>query len=172
MIKFLGVYIDENITWKHHIKTISSKVSKCIGIIYKAREFLSKHNSKQLYFSFIRSYINYANIAWASTHKSKLECLYRHQKHAARLINFKNRFSHAAPLLKEINALSIYQLNVYNTLCFMFKCKYNICPDIFNNIYTLKHHNIYALRNNGSLYEPFCRTDFNKFCIESRGPHL
>ena len=86
--KFLGVYIDENITWKYHIDTICSKISKSIGILCKAREILSKHNLKQLYFSFIHSYINYANIVWSSTHKSKLERLYRHQKHAAHLINF------------------------------------------------------------------------------------
>ena len=36
--KFLGVYIDENITWKYHIDIICSKISKSIGILYKARE--------------------------------------------------------------------------------------------------------------------------------------
>ena len=74
--KFLGVYIDENITWKYHIDTICTKISKSIGILYKARGILPKHSLKQLYFSFIHSYINYANIAWSSTHKSKLERLY------------------------------------------------------------------------------------------------
>lgn len=83
--KFLGVHIDENITWKYHIDTICTKISKSIGILYKARGILQKHSLKQLYFSFIHSYINYANIAWASTHKSKLERLYRQQKHAVRL---------------------------------------------------------------------------------------
>ena len=40
--KFLGVYIDENINWKHHINTVCSKISKSIGILYKAREILTK----------------------------------------------------------------------------------------------------------------------------------
>ena len=46
--KFLGVFIDENITWKYHIDTICTKISKSIGIPYKAREFLGTRNLKQL----------------------------------------------------------------------------------------------------------------------------
>jgi hypothetical protein len=31
--KFLGVFLDENITWKQHINYICTKVSKSIGIL-------------------------------------------------------------------------------------------------------------------------------------------
>ena len=33
--KFLGVIIDENVTWKAHINTISTKISKSIGLLRK-----------------------------------------------------------------------------------------------------------------------------------------
>ena len=61
--KFLGVFIDEYLSWKQHIKILSSKIFKSIGILYKSRDVLSKQCLKQLYFSFIHSYVNYANIA-------------------------------------------------------------------------------------------------------------
>ena len=32
--KFLGVFIDENVTWKPHINTISTKISNSIGTLY------------------------------------------------------------------------------------------------------------------------------------------
>ncbi|XP_065652985.1 uncharacterized protein LOC136080294 [Hydra vulgaris] len=35
--KFLGVYIDENLSWRNHIDNTSNKIAKCIGILYKAR---------------------------------------------------------------------------------------------------------------------------------------
>ena len=38
---FLGVFIDENLSWKQHIDIISSKISKSIGILYKSRDVLS-----------------------------------------------------------------------------------------------------------------------------------
>ena len=32
-VKYLGVYIDADLSWKHHIEHISGKISKCVGVI-------------------------------------------------------------------------------------------------------------------------------------------
>ena len=34
-IKYLGILIDKNLTWKHHIDTVSSKISKTAGLLAK-----------------------------------------------------------------------------------------------------------------------------------------
>ena len=93
--KFLEVYLDKNISWKHHINIVSTKVCKNIRILYRTHCTLSKFLRKQLYFSFINYYLNYTSIAWVSTSKSKLQALYRRQKHAARIISFKDKFTSA-----------------------------------------------------------------------------
>ena len=36
---FLGVFLDDNLTWKPHISLLASKLSKFIGIIHKSRFF-------------------------------------------------------------------------------------------------------------------------------------
>ena len=136
--KFLGVYIDENLTWKYHIEKISVKILKNIGILYKSRHVLLKSHLKERYFLFIHNYLNYANIAWASTYKSKLASLYRHQKHAVRVIYFKDRFSRTKPLFQELKALSVYEINVSQILCFVYKCKQKLSPRAFHDIFTLK----------------------------------
>ena len=129
--KFLGVILDENLTWRKHINL---KVSKAIGILYKARLVLSRRCLIHLYYSFIHSYLNYANIAWGSTNKSKLQSLYRHQKHASRIINFKDKFTHSKPLLQSMKVLNIFQINIFQTLCFMFKTIHNDTPEIFSHV--------------------------------------
>ena len=80
----MGVPFDENLTWKGHNSCINSIASKNIGLLYKV-PFGDKF-SKQLYFSFIYSYINYASITWASPQKGKLNGLLRKQKHASKTI--------------------------------------------------------------------------------------
>ena len=46
--KFLGVYIDEELSWKHHIDQVVSKISQMTGIMAKVRHYLSlKTNSRQ-----------------------------------------------------------------------------------------------------------------------------
>ena len=95
-----------------------------IGILYRTRCILSTFLRKQLYFSFIICYLNYANIAWASTNKGKLQALYRHQKHAERIINFKDKLTSAKPLLDQINAVPVYEMNIFQTLCFMYLTRF------------------------------------------------
>ena len=63
--KFIGVFIDENLSWKQHFDIVSSKLSKHLGIFYKSREVLNKKCLKELYFSFFHNYVNYANIVLA-----------------------------------------------------------------------------------------------------------
>ena len=72
-IKFLGVLLDECLTWRKHISCIENKISKNIGILYKSKFLLNQNCLKCIYFSFTHSYLNYANIAWASTHQTKLK---------------------------------------------------------------------------------------------------
>ena len=90
VIKFLGVFFDDNVIWKTHINTISIKVSKSIGMLYTARLIIPRKQLNQICFSFVHSYLNYANLDWDSTQKTKLSTLYRQQKHSIRLLCFKD----------------------------------------------------------------------------------
>ena len=168
--KFFGVLIDENLSWKQYINNVSTQISKSIGILYKSREIVKWPLLKQFYFSFIHCHLNYANIAWASTYKSKLEGLYHHQKHATRIINFKERFTQ--PLLHNIKALNIFQINLFHIIFFMFKCKKKITPPIFHNLFMPKPENKYNIRSPGKLKESFYRKKSTQFNIDYRGPPL
>ena len=84
-LKFLGVMIDENLTWKTHVKLVESKISKSIGILFKASRSLNSKSLRSIYFALIHPYINYANIAWASTSKIYLKRILGKQKRAARM---------------------------------------------------------------------------------------
>ena len=68
---FLGVLLNEHLTFIAHINCIEKKISKNIRVLYKASLVLNVECAKQLYFSFIYSYLNYTNITWDSTNKSK-----------------------------------------------------------------------------------------------------
>ena len=69
--KFLGIILNEHLSWENHINIIENKISKNSGLVYKAQHLLSKANLLSLYYSFIHCYLNYGNIAWASSPQSK-----------------------------------------------------------------------------------------------------
>ena len=64
-IKFLGVMLDENFSWKEHIKTVENKLSKNTGLLCKTKQLLDNESLKSINFSYIHSYLNYTNISWA-----------------------------------------------------------------------------------------------------------
>ena len=52
-LKYLGVIIDHRLNWTQDIAHVKSKISKGIGIMYRARTYLTKISLKKLYFSYI-----------------------------------------------------------------------------------------------------------------------
>ena len=78
--KFLGVIINQNLSWKPHIEMICSKTSKVIGLICKARQYLHSNTLKTLYNSLFLPYVNYCNLIWASTYNSHINPLLLLQK--------------------------------------------------------------------------------------------
>ena len=65
-IKFLEVWIDENLTWRDHIHTLENKIAKNIGLLYQRKHYPGDNCLKQIYFAYIDAYLNYANMAWTS----------------------------------------------------------------------------------------------------------
>ena len=118
-IKFFGVLLDENITWKYHICSVEKKLAKDIGLLYQATYLPDESFLKTVYFSYIHSYLNYAKIAWASTYQTKLKTIHYHQKHAARIVFNQEKLTHSRPLLQSSNLLNVYQINLYQHLNFM-----------------------------------------------------
>ena len=72
-MKFLGVLLDDNLSWKEHIKYLENKIAKNIGLMYRAKPFLDKESLLALYYSYINSHRNYANLAWSSTYLTNLK---------------------------------------------------------------------------------------------------
>ena len=54
--KYLGIYIDESLSWHKHIKMIINKISKDIGILRTMCHFLQEKQLKDLYSSFIKPF--------------------------------------------------------------------------------------------------------------------
>ena len=107
-IKFLGVMLDEHICWIDHVRTLEKKIAKNIGLIYRVSHFLNEDSLETVYFSYIHSCLNYANIAWASTYRTKLKRVYLKQKHAVRTVFNKEKLTHSKALFENLNALNVY----------------------------------------------------------------
>ena len=76
--KALGLIIDDNLRWNHHIDYICSKVKRNIGVISRTRGCIPKRCSVQLYHSLVEPYVRYGNTIWGFCDNNlidKLQCL-------------------------------------------------------------------------------------------------
>ena len=140
--------MDEHLSWIDHINTLENKLSKNLGLLYKAKPFLNAKAMKSLYFSFFHSYLTYGNIALCNTLMAKLKKIFSTQKQAIKAIpmtslDYKNLKS--GEIKDRLGILNIYKLNIYHTVNLMFRVKNNTILEAFRTKFQIVQHN-YATR--------------------------
>ena len=122
-VVFLGVILDEHLSWKSHIAHLSSKVSRSIGIIHKSTFCLHKSALRMLYFSLIYPYLYYCISVWGSTYPTNLNRIFVLQKRAIRTISKSPFDAHTGPIFKELNILSLHNIYLAQIGKIMFSTK-------------------------------------------------
>src|SRR6218665_1861620 len=57
--RFLGIHVDQFLTWKTIISSVSSKVAKNIGILSRLSYLLPVHIRTSLYYTMVHPYLSY-----------------------------------------------------------------------------------------------------------------
>ena len=85
------VLLNENLKWNGYLNTIENKLSKNIGILFKAKGIINTKGLRSLYSSFIHKFLNYVNLSWGSTHETNLKKIASKQKPAIKRIDSDGR---------------------------------------------------------------------------------
>ena len=93
-VKYLGVKIDENLTWKDHIHDIATKLNRANALLFKIRNYVNFNTLKSIYFAIFDSHINYANLIWVQNLNSTFKIVTL-QKKAIRIIHDQPKNSHS-----------------------------------------------------------------------------
>ena len=80
-VKYLGVYIDEHLNWRHHIDFVCNKLKRANGALSKLRHYVDKKTLLALYFSLFHSHLSYAAQVWGQ----------RQSVHACRILTLQSK---------------------------------------------------------------------------------
>ena len=141
-------------------------------MLCRAKEFLDETFFKKIYFLYIHFSLNYANVAWACIHFSKLKTINYTQKQAAGIVFDEDRLCHSRPLLRRLKALNVYQINLFQHINFMLRLSIDDLPKHFNKIFKkpdYKYSTKFSICNY-SLKKYFL--DSSKFAVSYRGSTL
>ena len=81
-MKYLGVYLDEHMTFNNHINIAHDKVVGKLGLLRRAHEFLDTKSALTLYQSLIFPQLTYCDIVYETTTKANTEKLQKIQNSA------------------------------------------------------------------------------------------
>ena len=66
-IKYLGVFLDEHLSYTHHVNEVCKSLRKYFSVFYNIRRYLNKEHIKSIYYSMIYSKIQYGLTSYGLT---------------------------------------------------------------------------------------------------------
>ena len=172
--KFLGIFIDNNLTFKNHISYIRQKISKSIGVLYKLNKYLPSSVLYKLYYALVFPYFLYGIEAWHATYDNITKPLFILQKKTIRAINNLEYRAHTNNYFKSSSILKLPDLFNYQTLKYFHKTlnQQNFDPSLKSLLqYSSSVHN-HNIRNQNQILPQYHKIKKSKFNIKHNGTKL
>ena len=134
--KFLGVLINETLTWNDHIRSVLNKVSKSTGVIRRVSHKLPVSILMNLYSTLVHPYFEYCNIIWASDYTSHVDKVMISQRKVLRAVHRLSWTACTKFLFAKYSLLNIIEINKLQTGCFVYKALNGLLPHYFSYLFT------------------------------------
>jgi hypothetical protein len=162
---YLGLLIDEKLSFKQHINSIRSRILATSFAIKRIRPFITLHTAKQIYFNRIHSLLIYLNSCWNTANKTEIDNLARTQRKVLRFV-FEKPYDSPSRDLFSNKILPLSHLNTFQNCLLTFKLARGL---LRSNIQILLRRDITnrETKQSNDFYIPFSkswagRSDFFK----------
>lgn len=174
-IKFLGVMIDEHLTFKHHVETIVKNIKSANGLLYSRRDYIPMSCRRNLFFSMIHSRVHYCIEVYANATWNVLQPLHVACNRVLRTLQGLSRFSNVKDLYVAYDVLPIHLLHKFCMAKLIYKCLNSnpAMPTVISAMFNLNHashsystrlsHTHYLYKKSGSA---FYKSYVNDACSE------
>ena len=172
--KYLGVHVDQHLSWGVQITNMIKKISKALGMLRYSKQYLPIKSVQTMYKSLVEPYFRYCCPVWGVcgiTAKDKLQKL---QNRAARIVANSPYNASAPPIIKQLGWPTVNDLIVSETLKMVYKCTNDEAPSYLACLFDrLSESCTRELRNTETdLCVPFLRTTCGQKCFSFRGAKL
>ena len=133
-VKFLGLLLDENLSWKHHLSELSKKLARTCGIFFKARH-LPTNVLVSLYYSLFASSLQYGIVVWGLTYDTYIKPIFILKKKVERAITFNNFSAPSAPIFLTLRLLKLQDLFEMKLLTFVYEAFNKFSPSCFHEFF-------------------------------------
>ena len=147
MCKYLGLYFDDQLTWRFHIDYVYNRLLQLIGIFYKLHSKLQYVWLRNIYYAFVHPYLMYGiemlihilakYMTWILGYKIlDLDKLVKINNKLLRILQNQPLATPVSQLYTSFNLLPIDKLHMLQILLLVYRCLYhanvNACSGAIN----------------------------------------
>ena len=169
-VKYLGIAMEENLKWQEHINNISRSMSQGIGMMGRAKYYLSSEHLLLLYNTLILPHLNYCAAVWGANYPSRLDKLVKLQKRALRIIDKKPYFYHTRDLFIKYKLLKFPDLVKEQQIVILLGYLNETLPDPLAKMF--EYHGSVCTRAVQHFKIPFASTNYKMFSLSVSAPRI
>ena len=167
-IKYLGVFIDEHLSWNYHINQLSMKLSRANGMLAKIRHFVNPELLKTIYHAILSSHMRYGCIVWGQKGSSLCTNICNLQNTALRIMFFAKLFDRTKPLFNLAGILQFSDMVILENIIFSHSFLSYYLPSSFREFFTLtKEAHNYETKRTKNVFFYVERVNTTKFGLNS-----
>ena len=164
--KYLGVIINEKLSWNPHINEVIKKSNKTLGFIKRNFYKCNKNIKLKCYLTLVRPVLEYASSVWDPSTKENIKKLEQIQKRAVRFITGEySKLTRVTPLVKSLNLETLEERRQKGKVLIIYKA--------LNDNLEIKHNSLISSserhRSKNTFLIPYARTNSYKFSFFPSG---
>ena len=130
-VRFLGIWIDEALSYKHHINVLKGKLGRGLHALTTAKNHSPLSIRKTIYYSLFESLLRFGCLLFGCATASDLRDVEIMQKQAIRLVAGAPYRAHTDPLFQSLRILKFRDLVLLERAVFVHKFRHNKLPKSF-----------------------------------------
>ena len=134
-LKYLGMFLDNHLTWEYHINQLSKKLSQANGILSILRHNAPRKTVLLVYHAIFYSHLNYGCSLWGLSYDKHVDIIRKLQKKCIRIITFSDFNSHTNTLFTDLKILKVDDIIKFNLLKFIYEFNHELLPTDLSNIF-------------------------------------
>ena len=135
-IKYLGVFLDENLNGRFHCRDLAKKLKRANGMLCKARHYIQFTDLKTLYYAIFSSHLIYGCQIWGQNINTFNQKVFKLQNRALRIISFANFRADSNPLYVDLKILKLSDQIFLQNCLFVHDTLKKVSPLCFHNYFT------------------------------------
>ena len=156
--KYLGMIMDEHLTFKNHMDTVKLKLNRANGLLAKLRHYVNPALLRTIYYAIFEPHLRYGCQLWGQAQTQVLQNIEKIQNKALRILNFKNPWDPIEQIYKESKIFKLKDIVTISNLKFVYDQMNKLLPRVSEKFFINKtRQHLYNTRGN-SLDVPQVKT--------------